>query len=89
MLLYKKENAPYSCYFEHNNEKLNSMGCSTAQLLGNSKPVIGRNIKIENKTNIKTKTVPKMMLASSSFFFSPSHLCIFWSVKFTLENFQD
>lgn len=45
------------------------MGCSTIQLLGNSKAVIERNIKIENKTNIKTKTIPRMMLASSSFFF--------------------
>lgn len=54
-------------YFEHDNEKLKSMECSTIQLLGNSRPVIERNIKTENKTNIKNKTIPKMMLTSSNF----------------------
>lgn len=54
-------------YFERDNEKLKSTECSTIQLLGNSKPVIEKIIRIENKTNIKSKTIPKMMLTSSSF----------------------
>lgn len=62
----------YTIYFEHYDEKLKSMGCATIQLLGNSKPVIERNIKIENKTNIKNKTTPKMRLATSSFFYCDS-----------------
>lgn len=58
MLLYKKRKKPLmsTLYFEHDNEKLKSMGCSTVQLLGNSRPVI-EIIKIENKTNIKSKKV--------------------------------